>query len=122
MPSARRTTPKRKAHKALMKRSLIWCAVLVAVLFLAADTAQAFWWRKKPKTERAKTTSDIFVQGIAYASEGKAMVIIGGKTYREGDEVKGFRIERISPDDVTVSRGGKEHILRVKEKKRLLGF
>lgn len=61
---------------------------------------------------------ELKVTGILWDSEGKSSALINNKVVAIGESISGFMVKDISKDSVTVSKGGKEYIIRLSTEKK----
>ena len=55
------------------------------------------------------------LKGIAYRSSGKSYAMVNEAILREGEEIEGNQIVKIEKRQITLSREGREFILRLEE-------
>jgi len=55
------------------------------------------------------------LKGIAYRTTGRSFVMVNESILREGEEIEGNRIIKIEQRQVTLSREGRQFILRLEE-------
>ena len=91
---------------------LILATVCSATAFASQDPTAPLGWAK-PKVE--KTTPKVIrkrvptLQSIVCdASEENCRAILNGKVVILGENINGYRVNRIEPEAVTVSRSGKQ--------------
>jgi len=66
--------------------------------------------------EEANPLEDIHVEGIAYEPQGNSMVMINGEILYEGDDVEGFKIEKINEQDIILTKEEVEYSVKIKSK------
>jgi len=93
----------------LIKNNMRSSAVKKIILMLLLGSFSFF-----PGTSAAQESDAVFglsLEGIAYSSDGVSMVVINGTMYPEGAVVRGYTVDHIEPDRVTLSKNGKEYTL-----------
>ncbi|MBU4346426.1 MAG: pilus assembly protein PilP [Candidatus Omnitrophica bacterium] len=63
--------------------------------------------------EELYSSDELYLSGILWDPQGKSSCLINNQIVRVGESVYGFMIKNISKDSVTVSKEGKEYIIRV---------
>jgi hypothetical protein len=64
------------------------------------------------------SSSGVKLEGIIYDPDGRSMAILNGKAYQAGEAVGDAKVVRIQKDQVVVSTGGEEQILRIREEEK----
>ena len=54
---------------------------------------------------------DIKIDGIAYQDNGESVAIIEGRSFRKGQELKGYKIEEIFSEKIILSKDGERRVL-----------
>jgi len=92
-----------------------WLTLSLALVSLSAwaskdPTAPLGWERPKQATSQAKVVRKPLprLQSIVCLEAGQCRAIVSGKVVLAGESVSGYRVNRIEPEVVTLSRSGKQ--------------
>ncbi|EEZ01357.1 MSHA biogenesis protein MshK [Vibrio sp. RC586] len=94
-----------------MARYAIFLLLMVAANSYATEdpTAPLGWEKSAPKTEKTKPTYPVpTLQSIVCAQGRSCYAIVDQKVVAQGDVINGYRVAAIQPDQVKITRAGKE--------------
>ncbi|VAW12937.1 hypothetical protein MNBD_BACTEROID05-1194 [hydrothermal vent metagenome] len=65
--------------------------------------------------EKDYIISDLHLEGIMAGASGKSIAILNGRIVKIGESVGDFLIKKVDIDSVTLTKGEKEFVLRLKK-------